>query len=122
MNTESQAWKKLQQDAAARLSPDFADRVLRLAQGPTPATWQQLHDRAAAEIRPGFADRVLRAARGLRRGPSVFDQLVFGAATAAVCMASVLFMHARTNHLEEERKLAGWQQLVAEAQEDDFGQ
>lgn len=120
MKNEDQAWRDLQQYAAARLSPDFSQRVLRAAHGPDAATWQQLQTRAAAEIRPGFAERVLRAARSLPGVPTLFDQLALSAGTAAVCLLAVVFLHARTNQAEEERNLAQWQQLVAEAQEIDL--
>jgi hypothetical protein len=120
MKTEDHAWRELQRHAAAQLRPDFAQRVLRAANGPDAATWRQLQAQGAALLRPGFAERVLRAARSLPRMPSVLDQLAFGAATAAACLIAVVLMHARTNHLEEQRNLEGWQQLAAEVQDFDI--
>lgn len=119
MKTEDQAWRELQRHAAAQLRPDFADRVLRATQGPAPAAWEQLHAHAAAQIRPGFAERVLRAARVLPGMPSLVDQLALSAATAALCLLGVVYVHARTVHQEEQRNLAGWHQLATETQDVD---
>ncbi len=116
MKPEDQAWRSLQTHASAQLRAGFADRVLRAAHGPDAAAWQQLHAHAAAQIRPGFAARVLRAARALPQAvPSLADQLVFGAVTAAVCLLAVVYLHARNTRLENERNLAAWQQLADEA-------
>jgi hypothetical protein len=116
MKTENQAWRDLQARAAAQLRPDFADRTLRFAHGPAAADWEQLRTHAAAQMRPGFAARVLRAARALpNKMPSLLDQLAFGAATAALCLAAVLYFHSRSTRLENERNLAGWHQIADEA-------
>lgn len=118
MKTEDQAWKSLQTLAAAQLRPGFADRVLRSAHGPNAAAWRQLQLHASARIRPGFADRVLRAVRALPSSvPSLLDQFAFGAATAAVCLIAVVFLHTRNTRLEEARNLASWQQLADVAQD-----
>ena len=115
MKTEDHAWRELQTHASAQLRSDFADRALRFAHGPAEAEWQQLRTHAAAQLRPGFAARVLRAARALPSGITLREQLAFGAATAAVCLLAVVFLHARNTNLENERNLAGWQQLANEA-------
>ncbi len=121
MKPEDQAWRSLQAHASAQLRPDFADRVLRRAQGPDAAAWQQLNAHASAQLRSGFAARVLRAARALPQAvPSLADQLVFGAATAAICLLAVVYLHSRSTRLETERNLAGWQQLADDA--DDLDQ
>ena len=121
MKTEDQAWRSLQTHASAQLRTGFADRVLRAAHGPDAAAWQQLQSHASAQVRPGFAARVLRAARALPKAvPSLADQLVFGAATAAICLLAVVYLHSRNTRLETERNLAGWQQLADEA--DDLDQ
>lgn len=117
MKTEAKAWQKLREEAAAQLRSNFADTVLRGANGPAPALWTRLFERGAGHLRPGFAERVLRAARILPRTPSLLDQLALGAATAAFCLLSALAIHARTTHLENERNLAGWHQLAAEVQD-----
>lgn len=122
MKTESQAWRELQQKAAAQLRPAFAERVLRTAQWPGPAAWSQLRVHAAAQLRPGFAERVLRVARGLPGVPSLLDQFALSAATAMLCLLGVLFAHAHSVHVEEQRNLAGWQQLAAEVQDVDMPQ
>ncbi len=119
MKTEDQAWRDLQQHAAAQLRTGFAQRVIRAAHGPDAAAWRQLQAHASAQLRPGFAERVLRAARHLPGVPSLFGQLALGAGTAAVCLFGVVFMHSRTVRLEEQRNLAGWEQLAAEAQDVD---
>ena len=114
MKTEDQAWRDLQQQAAAQLRPDFADRVLQTAVGPDAAVWRHFQAEAAAQIRPGFADRVLRAARALPI-PSLFDQLALGVATIAICVLGVVFVHERSLRQEEQRNLAGWRQLASAA-------
>lgn len=117
MKTEDHAWRDLQRHAAAQLRPDFAQRVLRAARGPSEAAWQQLQAQAEAQLRPGFAERVLRAARGLPRMPSFLDQFTFSAATAAACLIAVVLFHERSNSIQEQRNLEGWQQLVDEVQD-----
>jgi hypothetical protein len=118
MKAEDHAWRALQNHASAQLHRGFADRVLRVAHGPQPEVWQQMQARAATQIRPGFAARVLRMARDLPGNvPSMFDQLVLGAATMAVCFVAVFFIHSRSVQQEDQRILASWQQLAAETQE-----
>ena len=120
MKTEDQAWRALQAHASAQLHRGFADRVLRFAHGPQAATWAQLRDHGAAQLRPSFAECVLRAARAVQAGmPSLFGQFAIGAATAAVCLLAVVFLHSRSNRLEAERNLASWQQLADEVQDPD---
>ncbi|PTY01219.1 hypothetical protein [Opitutus sp. ER46] len=119
MKTEDQAWRQLQQHAAAQLHPDFSQRVLRAAHGPAVDTWQQLQARGASSLRPGFAERVLRAARHLPGVPSFIDQIALGAATAGVCLLGVLYVHSRSTQHQEEINLARWEQLAAEVQEYD---
>lgn len=121
MKTEDHAWRALQSHASAQLRTDFADRVVRRAHGPDAATWAQLNSHAAEQLRPGFAARVLRAARALPNAvPSLLDQLAFGAATTAICLAAVVYLHSRNTRLENEQNLAGWQQIADEA--DDLDQ
>lgn len=117
MKTENQAWRDLQAAAAAQLRPDFVDRTLRFARGPAAPEWEQLRQQAAARIRPGFAARVLRTARMRAAGAPLLEQFAFGAATAAVCLVAAVYLHSRSSRLENERNLAGWQQLAAEADE-----
>ena len=119
MKPEEQAWRSLQNHASAQLRSGFADRVLRASQGPQAATWRQLQDEAAAQLRPGFAERVLRAAREIPGVPSLLDQFAFSVGTAAVCAIAIFFFDRQTMKLEDERNLAGWQQLVAVAADDD---
>ncbi len=117
MKTENQAWRDLQMHASAQLRADFANRTLRIARGPAAAEWEQLHTHAATQLRPGFAARVLRAAREIPRRLTLSEQLAFGAATAAVCLLAVVYLHAHNARVENERNLAGWQQLAQEADE-----
>src|SRR4051812_27785272 len=115
MNPESNAWKKLEEHAAAQLRSGFADRVLRVSQGPDAAAWNQLQEHAAAQLRMGFADRVLRAVRA--ELPTFSGQMALSAATVAVCLIAVIFMHERSNKLEDERNLAGWERLAVDVQD-----
>jgi hypothetical protein len=117
MKTEDQAWHQLREHAAAQLRPDFAQRVLRAASGPTAAAWQQLQTKAVAQIRPGFAERVLRAARAFPGVPSLLDQFALSAATAALCLGAVVIAHNVLVQRENDRNLASWQQLAADAQD-----
>lgn len=117
MKPEDHAWRSLREHASAQLRPDFADRVVRFAQGPREETWRQLHASGAARLRPGFAARVLRAARQIPGVPSFLNQFVFSAATAAVCMLAVVGVHTVQVRLESNRNLAGWQQLVDDMQD-----
>lgn len=119
MRPEDQAWKSLRDHASARLRDGFADRVLRAARGPTPEAWQQLQVAAAARLRPGFAERVLRAARAATEMPSFASQLALSAATAAICLGAVLFVHNRQLEQADARNLAEWSKIVAVAQEFD---
>ena len=122
MKPEDQAWRELQQYAAAHLRPDFSQRVLRATQGPSPAAWQQLQACAAAQLRPGFAARVLRAARLLPRMPSLVGQVALSAATAALCLLGVVAVHAHNTRVQERHNLAVWQQLASEVQDIEPGQ
>lgn len=122
MKPEDHAWRNLRAHAAAQLRSGFADRVLRAARGPDAAAWGQLQTHAAAQLRPGFAERVLRAARAVQAGvPSLFGQFALGAAIAGICLLTVVYFHSRSLRLEEERNLAGWQQIVADVQDLDQG-
>lgn len=112
MKPESHAWRALQDHASAQLRGGFADRVLRAAHGPRESAWTQLRAHAAAQVRPGFAERVLRAARQLPGIPSLTEQFVFSAGTAAVCALAIFFFHARHSRIEDERNLARWQQIA----------
>jgi hypothetical protein len=94
MKPESYAWHRLREHAAKQLRPGFAGRVLR----------------------PGFAQRVLLAARAVTE-PSFSSHFALSAATAAVCLVAVVFVHQRSTSLEDARNLAGWQAIASEAQE-----
>jgi hypothetical protein len=115
MNPDSNAWKRLEEHAAAQLRSGFADRVVRFSQGPDAAAWQQLQDHAASRVRRGFADRVLRAVRG--EMPTFFGQMALSAATVAVCLIAVVYMHERSTKLEDQRNLAGWERLASDVQD-----
>jgi hypothetical protein len=119
MKPESYAWRQLGDRAAAQLRSGFADDVLRATHGPEPEVWRQMEAQAAGALRPGFADRVVRAVRAAlpAQMPSLFSQLALSAATAAVCMLAVVYLHDRTTRLQDERSLADWQRLAADAQD-----
>lgn len=118
MKPEDHAWRALNDHASAQLGGGFADRVLRAAHGPQPETWHQLHVHATRQLRPGFAERVLRAARAAADMPSLASQFALSAATAAVCLAAVLFMHNRSAEQADARNLAEWQQIASLAEDD----
>ena len=119
MKPEDHAWASLRAHAAAQLRDGFADRVIRGTRDPGAAVWQQLWAVASARLRPGFAGRVLQAARAAADMPSVASQLALSAATAAVCLGAVLFLHNRNLEQTDARNLAEWQKIVAAAQEID---
>src|SRR5258707_915235 len=116
MKTEDHAWRALRDHASAQLRDGFADRVLLGAHGAPKESWQVLRSHAAAQLRPGFAERVLRAARQIPGVPSILDQFAFSAGVAALCTLAVIVIHARSTQLEDERNLATWQQIAAEAE------
>ena len=117
MKTEDQAWRDLQARASAQLRTGFADRALRAARGPQDAAWRQFNAHAARQLRPGFAERVLRAARAAAEVPSLTSQFALSAATAAVCLAAVVFVQDRSAQQADERNLADWERIVMSAQD-----
>ena len=119
MKPEDQAWSELRMHASAQLRGDFVDGVLRAARGPRAEVWQQLRAVAASRLRPGFAGRVIQAARSAAEVPSVASQFALSAATAAVCLGAVLFLHNHYLEQSDARNLAEWQRIVAAAQEID---
>ncbi len=123
MKPESYAWKQLEEHAAAQLSAGFASRVLRASQSVEPAGWSQLEQHAAAHLEAGFADRVLRVVRAAIPAeiPSFFSQFALSAATAAFCMVAAVYLHDRTTRIEDERSLAAWERLAADARDFEQG-
>ncbi|MEY4941544.1 MAG: hypothetical protein RIQ93_3279 [Verrucomicrobiota bacterium] len=121
MKTEEKAWRALRARASAELPTGFAEGVLRATRGPGPEVWRQMNAIGAAQLRPGFAERVLRAAWALpEKMPTLLAQFTLGAATVAVCVVAVLALHTRSTRLEEERALASWAALAAEASDFDL--
>jgi hypothetical protein len=118
MKPESYAWQRLRDHAAKQLRPGFADRVLQATHAYEKETvaWRALHSHAAEQIRPGFAQRVLLAARAVTE-PSFSSHFFLSAVTAAACLLTVVFVHQRTNTVEDARNLAAWQEIVSETQE-----
>lgn len=82
---------------------------------PESYAWLALNNRAATLLRPGFAERVLRAARVV--APTLASQFALSAATAAVCLVAVCFVHSRMVANETARNLAAWQAFAAEAEQ-----
>jgi hypothetical protein len=80
---------------------------------PETDAWLALNAHAASLLRPGFAERTLRAARAV--APTFLSQCLLSAATAAVCVVLILFVHARVTAIETARNLAGWQEIAVEA-------
>ena len=118
MKPEEHAWRALNDHAASQLRGGFADRVLRSAHGPRSETWRELLGFGARQLRPGFAERVLRAARAAADMPSLGSQFALSAATVAVCLGAVLFVHERNVQAADERNLAEWQQMALAAEDD----
>lgn len=79
---------------------------------PESYAWLALNEHAAALLRPGFAERTLRAAREI--APTFYSQCMLSAATAAVCLAALVFVHSRQAANETARNLAGWEAIAAE--------
>lgn len=77
--------------------------------------WRALNTNAAALLRPGFAERTLRAARAV--APTMAAQCALSAATAAICLLVIFFVHARVTAHETERNLAGWQEIAFETEQ-----
>lgn len=118
MKPESNAWDALNRHAAAQLHDGFADRVLRKARGPADAAWRGLFAAGARRLSPGFADRVLRAARAAADLPSIRGHLALSAATAAVCLGAVVFLHNRSVERADARNLAEWERIMEIADDD----
>ena len=118
MKPEKHAWRALNDHAASQLRGGFADRVIRVAHGPRTETWRELFGLGARQLRPGFAERVLRAARAAADMPSLGSQFALSAATAAICLGTVLFVHQRNVQAADERNLAEWQQIAMVAEDD----
>ena len=118
MKPESIAWDALKRHASAQLSAGFADRVLRNSRGPSTETWRSLFAAGARRLSPSFADRVLRAARAAAELPSMGSHLALSAATAAVCLGAVLFMHNRSVSRADARNIAEWERII-EISDDD---
>jgi hypothetical protein len=85
MKPENQAWEQLFERAAALLSPNFADRVLRAARA------------------------------GVDAAPSLLSQFALGAATAALCFLAVALFQVRSAHQEDNRTMADWQLIAMAA-------
>jgi hypothetical protein len=95
--------------------------VVRTARGPAEDSWRALFSVGSRQLRPGFAERVLRAARAATEMPSLASQFALSAATAAVCLGAVLFVHHQAVEAADERNLAEWQAIVAVAEDDASG-
>ena len=118
MKPESHAWAELNRHAAAQLPRGFADRVLRQALGPSAESWSALFSTGAQTLRPGFAERVVRMARVAADIPSLGSHLALSAATAAICLGAVLFLHERSVERADARNIADWERIVEMADDD----
>ena len=81
-------------------------------------TWRELLGFGASQLRPGFAERVIRAARAAADMPSLGSQFALSAATAAVCLGAVFFVHRHNMQATDARNLAEWRQMVVVAEDD----
>jgi hypothetical protein len=79
---------------------------------PESYAWLALQTHAASLLRPGLAERVVRAARAA--GPTFVSQCLLSAATAAVCLVLIFFVHTRMTANETARNIAGWQAIAVE--------
>lgn len=78
--------------------------------------WRELQSTAAAQLRPDFADHVLRSARPsvLPLSPLVAwisNPFTVSAATAALCLAVVVFVHSHLTNTASQQHLADWQEI-----------
>lgn len=78
--------------------------------------WRELQSRAADQLRPDFAAHVLRCARPGAPALSPFTVWVtspftVSAATAALCLLAVVFVHSHITHTVSEQHLAAWQEI-----------
>lgn len=87
MKTENYAWEQLQQHAAARISPGFADRVLRIARS------------------------------GAEAAPTLLSYCALSALTAALCLAAVALFSPSATADTGDRGGAGWKQIADQADE-----
>jgi hypothetical protein len=117
MKPETDAWKQLEEHASAHLRTGFATRVLRATRPIDAQAWAALETHASNRLRGGFADRVLRAVRVAADIPSFFSQFALSAATVAVCLGAVVYLHDRALRQQDARSLADWQRLALETQE-----
>ncbi len=85
MPFESLAWRQLQDRAAAQLSPQFADNVLR-------------------EVRSASADT----------SGWLSSSWLVSAATATLCLIGLMFFHAQQIDATSARHLADWQDISAQ--------
>jgi len=92
MNPEPYVWHQLQNHAASRLRPGFADRVLRVARA------------------------------GVEAAPSLLSQFLLCAATAAACFAGVALFQAHNSSIENQRSLAAWQDIASATSDTGLGQ
>jgi hypothetical protein len=80
--------------------------------------WRQLQNRAAHQLSPQFADNVLREAR-LDAGATektgwLSSPLVVSAATATVCLLTLVLFHVQRIEATSARHLADWQEISAQ--------
>lgn len=83
MNPEAEVWQRLCERAEARLSGDFADRVIRAAR------------------------------RRTESAPSLAGAFMVTVATAALCFLAVAIFNAREARAQDTRSLADWRQIAS---------
>jgi len=81
-----------------------------------PTPWRQLQECAASQLSPQFADNVLRAFRLERADARAWfgRAWLVSAATAMLCLAGVMFVHAQHIEADSARHLAAWQEISAQ--------
>jgi hypothetical protein len=79
-------------------------------------SWRQLREHAAAQLSPNFADNVLRATRVAAAAQSPWErwfanQFAISAATAAICLLGLVFVHAQKTAATSDQHLADWMEI-----------
>jgi hypothetical protein len=81
-----------------------------------PLAWRALERRAAAALSANFAENTLRASRlAVESATAHFrSSLIISAATAAICLVGLLFVHTRETRATTAQHLAAWQEISAQ--------
>jgi len=78
---------------------------------PESHAWTCLGDHAASQLSAGFAERAVRASRTAACTP--MGQFFLSATTTTICVAAVMLFFFQTTRVENNRNLAGWQEIAS---------